>query len=211
MTQKMPVKLNSRRFAPGYPQAHSSSSQPHPNPHFPQFQSNPSFTSPQPSPPFSPPMPTVSPFQPINTPTSPAYLPQAILPPPPAQYLDPTVVRIFFFWLIRNRPMSSAKSHSRFINKSRLRATSITCPRARMAPDVGLRITIFSLPMNWPTFARTQRNILALPVLGVCVSTDLLLQNYQADMPVNLQVSIANSATIVAWVIYALAGLTAHS
>lgn len=100
MTQKMPVKLNLRRFAPAFNQAHPSPSQPQTNLPFPQFQSNSSFTQLQPSPPFSPPMPTVSPFQLMSTPTSPVYTPQAMPPSSPAPYLDPTVVRTFFCRLI---------------------------------------------------------------------------------------------------------------
>lgn len=95
MTQKMPLKLNPRRFAQGFHQAYSSPSQPQPNLPFPQFQSNPSFASPQPSPPFSPPMPAALPFQPRSTPTSPVYTPQAMPLPSPALYPDPTLVRAF--------------------------------------------------------------------------------------------------------------------
>lgn len=119
MTQKMPVKLNSRRFATGSFQAQPSpSSQPQQNLPYPQFQpnpsftppqpspfsqpqpnlpyipfqSNPSFTPPQPSPPFSPPIPTASPFQPRSTPTSPAYITQVVPPLSPVKFFDPTIV-----------------------------------------------------------------------------------------------------------------------
>ena len=97
MTQKMPVKLNSRRFAAGFSQAHPSPSfRPQSNLTLPQFQHTPSFTPPQSSPPFSPQMRITSPFQLMSEPASPAYAPQTMPPPSPPPYLDPTVVRTFF-------------------------------------------------------------------------------------------------------------------
>ncbi|KAF9777789.1 hypothetical protein BJ322DRAFT_1095414 [Thelephora terrestris] len=92
MTQKMPVKLNPRRFASGYPQAYPNPSpQPYSNLPFPHFQPTPSYTPPQPSPPFSPQMSTSSPFRLMSAPPSPSYAPQAITPPSPPLYLDPTL------------------------------------------------------------------------------------------------------------------------
>ena len=104
MTQKMPVKQNTRRFAPTFLQKQSSppfpQSQFEPSFHqyqsgssFPQSQFNTPFPQPEPSPPYSPPMPATSPFQLMSAPASPAYVPQEIPPISPAPYVDPTLVR----------------------------------------------------------------------------------------------------------------------
>lgn len=98
ITQKMPVKLNMRKYAPAFPQTQSnpSYSQSQSNTYFPQPQpqQSPSFPQPQASPPFSPLMPAASPFFPMSTPTSPEYVPQIMSPSSPAPYVDPTIVRI---------------------------------------------------------------------------------------------------------------------
>jgi len=116
-------------------------------------------------------------------------------------------------WYRANRWISvTLDSHC--INRSHPRATSITWPHARMAIGVGSDIIISSLPNNWPTFARLRRNIRAPLIFEVGVLTTYIYprpRNRSADTPTIFQVSTANSATIVAWVMSALADRNARS
>jgi len=184
MTQKIPTKQNMKRFppshqmmqsnpsfpqqsnppfhqmqsGPSFPQSqpHTSFPQSQPNISFPQSQPSPTF--PQPNPPFSPQKPPVPLFHQTSGPTPPAYTPQNVTPISPPAYMDPTVVRIHQlvgFQADRWVPMAL---YSRCINRSRLRATSITYPDARTALDVGLHIIITSLLNSWPISARARRN-----------------------------------------------------
>jgi len=170
MTQKIPTKQNMKRFPPSHPPSHPLM-QPNPsfpqqsNPPFHQMQSGPSFPQPLPSPtfpqhnpPFSPQKPPVPLFQQASGPTPPAYTPQNVPAISPPAYMDPTLVRIRQLVGFQADRWVPAELYSHCINRSHLRATSITYPDARTALDVAMHITTTSLLNNWPISARARRS-----------------------------------------------------